>query len=235
MQGFIKTLFQSEISINQIKKIEKNLIGKLSEYDENFGIINEKRISEISNIYFSFNPKGISLMRELKNQNSYNQLQKFSRQIFNINGIEFYNIKSKLFQNIPCSFSHYQLKFIEFESPEKFYKTFDINNIRLCNLSIEKVNIVNPDKEIVEKILNINDNQIKILDLESCFEIEFLNNKYYTIVDFENGNYIAVNTKGQIFYLNHVSDIKINKIFENISEFLENYDVSKIELEERFL
>jgi len=83
--------------------------------------------------------------------------------------------------------------------------------------------------------LNINDNQIKRLDLESCFEIEFFNNKYYTILDFENGNYIAVNIKGQIFYLNHDSDIKINKTFENISEFLENYNVDKIELEEIFL
>ena len=235
MRGFLKGLFQSKISINQIKDIERNLIQKLTDYDENFEIINKKRVSEISNIYLSFKPKGISIMREVTDKNTYS-LQKSSCEIFNINGIEFYNTKSKSFENVPCSFSHYQLKFLELKNPEKFHKIFDINNIRLCNLDIRKIKIVNPDKKIVEKILKTyNDKEIEKLDLENCFEIEFNNKKYYTILDFENGNYIAVDNNGKVYYLNHDLEIRMKKIFENTTELLKIYNGNLIELENRFL
>ncbi|KFC22735.1 hypothetical protein [Epilithonimonas lactis] len=232
MRGILKGLFQSKISINQIKEIERKLIQQLTDYDENFEITNKKMISEISNIYFSFEPKGISILREVRDKEAYRKLQRLPRHILNINGIEFYNTKRKIFENIPCSFSNYQLTFILHENPKIFHKIFDINNIRLRDLIIKTVNTVNPDKEVVEKILNLySSEEIEKLDLENCFEIEFDSNKYYTILDLENGDYIGVDRKGKIYYLNHDAEIRVKEIFENLSEFLKNYNGNLNELE----
>lgn len=232
MLYFIKSIFQNKISLKQIKEIEKEIIEKLNNYDQNFEIIYREEISEITNIYFTFKPKGISLMRVIKNQKKHYDLEKTFNQIMNINGIEFYNRNLKTFQSIPCSFTNYQLQFIEYEKPEKFHKIFDTNKIIIKNLNFQKITIKNPDREIVEKILNIkNDNEIKKLDLECCFEIELEDNKFYTILDFENGNYIGVDKKGKIYFLDHKNDVR--KIHENIGEFLSEFDGNKLDLEKK--
>lgn len=234
MRHFMKALFQNKISVKQIKEIEKEIIVSLKSYDENFEKIYLKEVSEISNIVFSFKPKGISLMREIKKEKEYLELKKTFNEILNITGIEFYNKKTKAFQNIPCSFSNYQLSFIEFENPEKFHKILDISKVVIKNLEIQKVPIINPDKEIVEKILNIrNKKEIEKLDLEYCFEIEYENKKFYTILDFENGNYIATDKNGKIYFLDHTTNIGVKKIHENIVEFLTEFDGNKFELEEK--
>jgi len=230
----MKALFLNKISVKQIKEIEKNLIEKLNQFDENFELVYAKKISEITNIYFPVNPKGISIMREIKDQKAYIQIQRSFNQILNINGIKFFNKKTKLFENIPCSFSNYQLEFIKCENPEKIHKTFDINKIQIEKLDISKIEIVNPDKKIVEKILkNIDEKEKANLDLEYCFEIEFENKKYYTILDFENGNYIAIDSKTKIYFLNHDAEIRIRKINENISEFIAQFNGNKLELEKK--
>ena len=230
----MKALFQNKISLKQVKEIEKEIVKRLKNYDDSFEIIYQKDISKITNIYFSFKPKGISLIREIKKEKEYLELKKTFNQILNINGIEFYNKKTKTFENIPCSFSNYQLNFIEFENPEKFHKIFDIDKIIVRNLKIQKTPIVNPDKQIVEKILNIqNEKEMEKLNLEYCFEIEFENDKFYTILDFEDGNYIATDKKGKIYFINHNIDIKIKKIHDNLDQFLSEYDGNKFEFENK--
>ncbi|MCC2591756.1 hypothetical protein [Chryseobacterium sp. MFBS3-17] len=228
----MKTLFQKKISIRQVKEIEKHLIENLNKFDENFAFVYSKKISEITNIYFTINPKGISLMREIKDKNGYTQIRKSFNEILNINGIKFFNNKTKSFENIPCSFANYNLNFIGTENPEKFHKVYDINKIQIEKLDIKSIAIQNPDKVIVEKILQSFDMKDKRkLELEFCFEIEFENDKYYTVLNFENGNYIAIDRKANVYYLNHDSEIRIRKISEDISEFISHFDGNKLELE----
>jgi len=69
------------------------------------------------------------------------------------------------------------------------------------------------------------------LDLENCFEIEFENHKLYTIIDFEDGNYVAINKKSQLYFLNHDSEIRIKKIGENIDAFLNDFNGDKVMLQ----
>ena len=227
----MKALFRRKISLKDIKQIEKNLAEKLDLFDNNYGIILSKNITKITAVYIAFEPKGLSFMREIIDVKEYQKLKKKNRELQKIKGIKFYNKKEKQFENIIVTFSNYQLKFIYSENPERFHKTYDINKITLEDLDVEKIPLENPDYETAKKILKINDSEnFEKLDLEDCFEIEFKDNFYYTILDFEDGNYIAVDKKGFIYFLNHDADIRIRKINENIFDFLCEYNGNKLEL-----
>ena len=227
----MKALFKIKISVKDIKQIEKNLAEKLDLYDKNYGFILTKNISKITNVYFTFEPKGLSFMREIIDVKEYQKLKQKNRELQKIKGIKFYNKKEKQFESIIVTFSNYQLKFIYSENPERFHKTYDINKITMDNLNVEKTPLKNPDYETAKKILKITGiENFEKLDLEDCFEIEFKDNFYYTILDFEDGNYIAVDKKGFIYFLNHDANIRIRKINENIFDFLSEYNGNKLEL-----
>ncbi|MCL1663310.1 hypothetical protein M2T78_03535 [Elizabethkingia ursingii] len=70
--------FERKISVEQIMEIEKNIIWQLKEHDKNFETVYMSGSSKIINSYFTFKPKGISIMRELLNRNAYNGLGKIS-------------------------------------------------------------------------------------------------------------------------------------------------------------
>ena len=230
----MKALFQKKISLKEIKQIEKNLAEKLDLYDKNYGIILTKNISKITDVYFALKPEGLSFMREIIDVDEHQKLKQKNRELQKIKGIRFYNKKEKKFEDLLVIFSNYQLNFICCENPNRFHKTYDINKITLDNLDIEKIPIENPDSETAKKILKITDSEnLKKLDLEGCFEIEFEEKFYYTILDFEDGNYIAVDKKGFIYFLNHNANVRIRKINENISDFLFDYDGNKTELSKK--
>lgn len=55
----------------------------------------------------------------------------------------------------------------------------------------------NPDQKTTEKMLkSLTKNQIELLELDFTFEIVFRDKLFYTILDMEDGNYIAVDKKG---------------------------------------
>ena len=230
----MKALFQKKISLKEIKQIEKNLAEKLDLHDRNYGIVLTKNISKITDVYFALKPKGLSFMREIIDVNEYQKLERKNRELHEITGIKFYNKKDKQFEDIVVIFSNYLLNFIYCENPEKFHKIYDIDKIMLDNLKIEKIQIENPDYKTAKKILKITESEnLEKLDLEGCFEIEFEDKFYYTILDFEDGNYIAVDKKGYIYFLNHNANDRIRKINENISDFLSDYGGNKTELSKK--
>ena len=55
----------------------------------------------------------------------------------------------------------------------------------------------------------------KIFDIVSGFEIEIKGDKFFTIKEFGDGNYIAINETGEIFGLIHGRN-KIEKLFDNV-------------------
>lgn len=227
MKNF-KSLFQSKISVKEIEILEKKLIHKLSCFDQNFEIFYNYKKSKLSNIFFSFKPKGISIMREYENEEAYKLLKQKNNEIQNIKGVKIFNKKSKQFENVNLSFSNYLLKFIQNDSPENFHKIFDINKIQIEEYSIEKIKIQNPEKEIVLKILTpISNEELNKLDLENCIEIEFESNLYYTIIDFENGDYIAINYAKNVYYLNHNLTQFFLKIDDDASNFIASYNGNK--------
>jgi hypothetical protein len=73
--------------------------------------------------------------------------------------------------------------------------------------------------------------QLALLELEYTFEIEVDGKLYYTILDMEDGNYIAVNKKGNIYRLIHDHEQNVKLIANTPTEFFEIYNGSKSELE----
>jgi hypothetical protein len=69
------------------------------------------------------------------------------------------------------------------------------------------------------------------LDIENAFEIEIDGRLFYTILDMEDGNYMAIDKEGKIYRLNHDHKQRVKKIAENPIEFFKIYNGQKSELE----
>ena len=90
----------------------------------------------------------------------------------------------------------------------------------------------NPDQKIAEKALkSLTKEQIGLLELEYTFEIELDEKLFYTILDMEDGNYIAVDKKGKIYRLNHDHEERVKLIANKPVDFFEIYNGKKSELE----
>ena len=73
-----------------------------------------------------------------------------------------------------------------------------------------------------------------MIDIDNTFEVEVDDEMYYTIVDMEDGNYLAVDKSGNVFRLIHDYKQPIRKIFDDVLMLIENYKGNKIELEKYF-
>jgi hypothetical protein len=121
---------------------------------------------------------------------------------------------------------------INIDDPKKFHRNFDLNNIKVEEIEIKHLKSQNPDKEIVLKVLkNIDKEKLDLLDIENTFEIEIDEKLFYTILDMEDGNYIAINKQAKIYRLNHDHKERVKKIAENPIEFFKIYSGQKSELE----
>ena len=58
--------------------------------------------------------------------------------------------------------------------------------------------------------------------------------RYYTILDMGDGNYIGVNSRGQVYRLHHDSDEQAKVINKSIKDFLTNYSGDKRDFDKLF-
>ena len=201
----------ADLIIPELPKIKENLTkGKLK-------------------IYFS--KTGILLSKE-PCKKTQEIIKKNKHSFFELSGIYLVEKKTQKEKEIKLFYQYDALNQIEIDCPETFYKDYDLNSITKKDLTIRNIEFENPDLKTVSKILSsLNKEQLELLDLESTFEIEIDQKFYYPILDFENGNYIAVDKKGKIYRLNHDNEQDIKEIFKNVHEFLEVYKGIKSDLE----
>lgn len=111
-------------------------------------------------------------------------------------------------------------------------KEFDVKNISITDLRIEKLEMENPDEKLVRLILQkIPEEQLNLLEIEDSFEISLEANLYYTIFDMEDGNYIAIDKDGSVYRLIHDHNQPVQKIAESVTILLSGYSGNKKELE----
>ncbi|WP_378178523.1 hypothetical protein [Aquimarina sp. SS2-1] len=67
--------------------------------------------------------------------------------------------------------------------------------------------------------------------MEYSFEIEFNEKLFYTILDMEDGNYIAVDKKGKVYRLNHDHKERVKLIANKPADFFKIYNGQKSELQ----
>jgi hypothetical protein len=188
-------------------------------------------ISKFDYIAFIENPKRIFIPRAYS-QKAYEEAKRNHKSYFNLEGISVLNQKTKEFQSIKLTFSHNALNTIETKNPEYFHKEFDFNQIQINEIQLEHLKMENPDKKIAEKALkSLTKDQTELLELDFTFEIELNEKSFYTILDMEDGNYIATDKKGKIYRLIHDHEEPAKLIADNPSDFFKIYNGNKSKLE----
>lgn len=184
--------------------------------------------SKIYSIQFSEKPSGIWVSRAYKQEDL--RVQKTN---FDLYGLKIFNKKSKEFENITLFFSNHLLARIEIENPKKFHKTYDYTQLQIGEVKIKPISFENLDTIIARDILkNVAKDKLNQLEIENAIEIECNKNLYYTILDMENGNYIAVDKDKKVYRLNHEHIEKVKKISNNIDDFFDLYKGNKSNLME---
>jgi len=190
------------------------------------------KLSKYHGISFTSKPNGIYISRSY-NPEAFKEIQKHHRTHFNLTGVSIYNIKQQEFIDLKLNYSFDSLIKFEIDNPEYFHKNFDLNNLKKGEIILEQLPNENPDKEIVEKILNsLSNEQLGLLELDDTIELEIDNKLYYTILDMEDGNYIAIDKSKKVYRLIHDHSETIREIADNPIDFFNFYNGNKDELEE---
>jgi len=188
-------------------------------------------ISKLYGISFIHKPKGIFLTRGY-GPKAMEEINRNHKTLFNLRGISIWNRTAKNYMPITLNFQHDALTKIEIEDPEYFHKTFDLNQIQKNEIRLEQLPMENPDKKIAEKLLtSLTPEQIELLELDHTFEIELDEKRYYTILDMEDGNYIAIDKEGKVYRLNHDHEERIKLIAHKPTAFFETFSGQKSDLE----
>ncbi|WP_125719931.1 hypothetical protein [Flavobacterium ustbae] len=150
---------------------------------------------------------------------------------FELSGVYLVEKNSQELKEIKLIYQSNRLREIKVENPKTFHKDFDFNSLIKKDLKTRNIEVDNPDARIVAKILEaLSKEQKGFLELEDTFEIEIDEKFYYTILDMEDGNYIAIDKKGKVYRLIHDHKESAKQIAVNSSEFLKNYKGIKSDL-----
>jgi hypothetical protein len=214
-----KNLEQFELKIAELLKSElpelKNAIG----------------ISKFAGICFMQKPNAIFILRSY-NPKAYEEIKRNHRTYFNLTGVSAWNRKTEKQEPLILNYQNDTLTQIDIDNPEYFHKTFDLNQIQKDEIKLEHLKIENLDRKIAEKALKtLSKEQLELLELEFTFEIELDEKLFYTILDMEDGNYIAVDKKSKIYRLNHDHEKTVKLISNKPTDFFEIYNGEKSELE----
>ena len=187
--------------------------------------------SKVYGISFMQKPKGIyiSLGYDPKD---FEVINRNHKTCFNLTGISVFNTKDKRYQSIKLYYQSDSLTKIEVENPQYFHKIFDLNKVQKSSIELEHLKFENPDKKIAEEVLkSLTKEQLKLLELDNTFEIEFDEKLFYTILDMEDGNYMAIDKSGKIYRLNHDHEERVKLVANKPTDFFKIYSGQKSELE----
>lgn len=220
-------IFNFKPTKSQIEIFERNVAEILK---INFPKIKEvlELSSKIYSIQFSKKPSGIYLLRGYSEEILPEQETNF-----NLQGVKVFNKKLNQYEDINLFFHDNLLTLIEVGNPEKFHKIYDYNKLQIGELRTKQIYIENLDKKNTLDILkNVSQDQLNQLEIEDAIEIECNENLYYTILDMEDGNFIAIDKSGKVYRLIHDHFEKVKEISNNIDDFFDLYRGSKSNLVE---
>lgn len=194
-------------------------------------IKNAIKLSKIQNISFVHQPSGIYISRGYTPK-EFEIINRNHKTSFNLTGISIVNIKEKCYQPLKLYYQSDGLTHIEIDNPEYFHKNYDLNQIQKTQIALEHLKIENPDQKVAEKILkSLNKAQLALLELDYTFEIELNHKLFYTILDMEDGNYVAIDKQGKVYRLNHDHKDRVKLIANTPTDFFKMYNGQKNELD----
>ncbi len=124
---------------------------------------------------------------------------------------------------------------IDLQFVDNLSDDYDFDEIRIEEIKTKFLEINGGVKnEVIQIIGNLENSQINKLELDYSFEIELGDDIFYTIIDMEDGNYIAINKNSKVYRLYHDHIEQSLKIADSVSELLEFYNGDKSTLEKYF-
>ncbi|HEX8378591.1 MAG TPA: hypothetical protein VF602_12300 [Pedobacter sp.] len=143
---------------------------------------------------------------------------------YEISGVSILHKKTNHYINLKLKVYSSALQFIYLPF-EKDLDEFDIRSIKVIDLQTQQLTIDNPDEITVRKILSrLTEEQKNQLDIPNTFEIQLDGKQYYTILDMQDANYIAIDKKGIVYRLIHDHDEPVREIAATTEAFLQGFD-----------
>lgn len=214
-----------------VAKLERAVVEQLSiEFPD---LAEKHQHWTLANFIVQNNPRQIQLLH-MTTEIEYERLnKKRHNKDFRVDGLRIKNKKSGDFKPLPVLVYSNIVQFIEINFDQLIRTEFEISSVTKSELTTSKLQTNNPDFVTLNKILKNEPSDTKNkFELEDTFEIELEEKFYYTILDMEDGNYLAVNSRGSVFRLMHDHEQPAKKIARNISEL--NYSGYKSDLESLF-
>lgn len=230
---FMIDWFRNRKLKKEVLKLEGLLVEKLSSLQPNMADIYKQ--SKLSTILPVTNSEPFIQLLHTINGSYYEKNRKKHKDFYILSGVEIRRKHSEEFVEIPVEVNWDLVNRINIDRPKDFWKYYAIDSIRINNLKRTDIQVNNKDAEKLREILkSVDQEQIEKLEAEDTFEIALGGKKFYTIVNMDDGNYIAVNRKGQVFRLNHDSNEQVRLINKSIHSFLQEFTGDKKELERHF-
>jgi hypothetical protein len=104
-----------------------------------------------------------------------------------------------------------------------YYTKPDISALDPASIDVSAIyekHFVNEEKNVVGKIFEgVSKEALRKLEIENTFRIDLNGEVYYTIKSLENGNYVAVTTKGEVFGLIH-DPFEVSRLYSSLDQFI---------------
>lgn len=218
------SLFNFKTTKKQIEIFEQNVAEIL---EINFPEIKKTlaSTSQAYSIHFSKKPCGIYLLRDVRAQNKIHS--------FDLYGLKIFNKKLQEYEAITLFFSNNILTLIEVNNPEKFHKIYDYSKLEIGKLTIKEIYNEDQDTQQTLNILkNVSQDRLNQLEIGNAIEIQITKISYYTILNLDAGNFIAVDKTGKVYHLDPQDTQKAKEISKNIDLFFDLYKGDKSSLME---
>lgn len=214
-----------------VQRLENKLVKFLENYFPDLAE-NYKHWTLSTALAFDKDKKYIQLLHMGTDADYYQKNRAKHRKSYKIMGVEIFDKRIDKLIQLPLTVHQNLIQFVYLPFDKNISKEFDLDNIKVNDLKTEVFEIQNPDEKILREILNgMTDEQIQLVEVEDCFEIELDNKFYYTLFDMEDGNYIAIDRKGKVYRLIHDHEQPVKKIADSAEAFLIAYSGDKRELE----
>lgn len=106
----------------------------------------------------------------------------------------------------------------------------DLDDRKVDVSCIKEKRFAEDDKVRLNEILGTISAEVSaLLDLQTTFKIDLLDESYYVIKDFKDGNYLTVNEAGSIYFMMH-DPYKVDKIYEDKDSFLRDLESGKFNI-----
>ncbi len=162
--------------------------------------------------------------------NDYLETSKVRGKNFKLLGLSIFSKLNNQLEKVEFIIWDNYLSGIKISNSNYELREFDLNKIQFQELDTETVIFPPSDFEI---LMNSLEEGIKEkIDVDSSIEIELDGRTYFTILDLEDGNYIAIDKKQKVYSLVHDAKPASKLLKQTIHDFLAQVESGQFKIDE---